>query len=185
MSTLFSDEFCPKSKKYYDSKWDRKHDSKCDKKDEDKQHKCKCDKDDHHSKWTKHDGEWKLEVQCCCKCEKEEHHSKCEEKHESKCEKKHDAKDHDCIASLLKELAHHHHELLLPRRPLVYLQMKGTAGFVILESGAKAPTPFTLLSYNHKTGCAKFTYESVSDLSPQVYVVDTNSLSAISIADQA
>ncbi|MDO6657627.1 hypothetical protein [Anaerobacillus sp. 1_MG-2023] len=177
MSTLFSDEFCPKSKKYYDSKWARKHDSKCDKKDEDKQRKCKCDKDDHHSKWTKHDGEWKLEVHCNCKCEKEEHHSKCEEKH--------DKKEHDCISSLLKELAHHHHELLLPRRPQVYLQMKGTAGFVMLETGIKGPTPFTLVSYNHKTNCAKFTYESCNDVSPQVYIVDTNSLSGISIADQA
>ncbi len=166
LETLFSDKFCPKNKNCYDSRWDRNHDNK--------HHECKCDENDHHSNWNKKDGEWKYnDKHCECKCKKEEQHTKCE--------KKHDLKDYDCISSVLKQLAGYN-GMLSPTSPVVYLQMKGTAGFVILEAGATGPTLFTLISFNHKTGCAKFTYESVVDQSPLIYVVDANSLSAISLA---
>ncbi len=164
LDTLFSDKFCPKYKKCDDSKWDRKHDKK--------DHECKCDKDDHRSKWNKKDGEWKYE----------EKHCKCKDKHKDhECNKKPQCSK-DCVVSILKELTDHHHHngILSATRPVFHLQMKGTAGFVGLETSANCPTAFTLVSYNHKTGCAKFTYESIMDRSPQVYVVDAKSLCAIS-----
>ncbi|MFK3959521.1 hypothetical protein [Pseudalkalibacillus hwajinpoensis] len=186
MDTLFSNNFCPKSKKCYNSKSDSKHYSKCNKKD-DKHHECKCEKDDHDSKWCKKDGEWKyVVVNCNCECGKEDYHSKCDnhdKPEDPHCDKKHhEPKEHDCVYSILKELADDNNSMMSPTRPAVHLHMKGTTEFVYLRTGALGPTPFTLMSFNHKTGCAKFTYESVIDRSPLVYMVDASSLAAISIA---